>query len=930
MSKIAVAAIAGAAAVVVAGTFAYRQGLIGDPLGPREVALVPEVGPGDPADMTIEAAEISEASEVAPAEGAPTAGGDAGTEIAESPPIVEAPDQPSPPLPSFDIVRVEPSGDALIAGRAEPGALVRVILNGEPIGEARADGSGSFVAMMTLPQTDVPGAMILNAEGPSGALASLQTVIIQPTVPEVAPPPNPDDDGMGGDVEVAAASPLESDEEAETSNARDQAAPTESVAAVDVAEAAGAEGARPTPDGPAPTEGTTAQDIAEAEEGAPEAAPGPAGTEAIVAADGPTDVGAVPTFPEGAAPPDAAAVPAASAPPPSDPTFDTAEVDQNAGPLAPELPAGARPPAPATGVAPETEVASTDLSDGTGEEPMEMVADTPTTPQGDQEPVRPGADAPDGVGTEAAEIAVGALDTTADGPDTELSADTPQDVSEFTDAANAADPQSKDAEEDDAPEVVIAVEETPTFPATDDAPEGDVIASATPIEAPAFPEDGADAAGEDLTVAPSTAGGPIEGETAVVADPDGDPVPAEVPSAGDVADGSSGGGDAFEPGPPADVAPATQPEIVVAEAPDAPAATEAAGAEQAAAPSVQAGPIEGERASASPSEGDVAPLEEPLATDVAEGDASDDGFPESEPPAGQAPDPQPGVAIAEAPRDAPTEITMPRPSTAPATPVLGEGPVVIADLPDGGGIGDAPAGASPAQPEVPMLGSAPDAAGGAPVPEVVGTAGALVPPSADEVPVIASPAAPQAPAAPDAPASPPAAVEAPRVILAEPGRVLVLQDSAPPPPIALDSIAYDEDGAVRLSGRGEEGDVRLYVDNEPVKTVRIDADGSWEAGLPEVDPGVYTLRLDRLGADGEVSDRIETPFKKETRSALAAVRAGPDGPAIVTVQPGFTLWAIAAENYGDGAAFVKIFEANASRVRDPDLIYPGQVFAVPD
>lgn len=49
----------------------------------------------------------------------------------------------------------------------------------------------------------------------------------------------------------------------------------------------------------------------------------------------------------------------------------------------------------------------------------------------------------------------------------------------------------------------------------------------------------------------------------------------------------------------------------------------------------------------------------------------------------------------------------------------------------------------------------------------------------------------------------------------------------------------------------------------------------------------------------------------------------------ITVQPGFTLWGIATENYGDGFQYVRLFEANRSQIRDPDLIYPGQVFTVP-
>ena len=50
----------------------------------------------------------------------------------------------------------------------------------------------------------------------------------------------------------------------------------------------------------------------------------------------------------------------------------------------------------------------------------------------------------------------------------------------------------------------------------------------------------------------------------------------------------------------------------------------------------------------------------------------------------------------------------------------------------------------------------------------------------------------------------------------------------------------------------------------------------------------------------------------------------------VVVQRGNTLWGIARRNYGEGILYVRVFEANRDKIRDPDLIYPGQVFNVPD
>ncbi len=52
-------------------------------------------------------------------------------------------------------------------------------------------------------------------------------------------------------------------------------------------------------------------------------------------------------------------------------------------------------------------------------------------------------------------------------------------------------------------------------------------------------------------------------------------------------------------------------------------------------------------------------------------------------------------------------------------------------------------------------------------------------------------------------------------------------------------------------------------------------------------------------------------------------------PISITVQPGFTLWGIAKETFGDGVLYVQVYEANKDKIRNPDLIYPGQVFSLP-
>ena len=48
-----------------------------------------------------------------------------------------------------------------------------------------------------------------------------------------------------------------------------------------------------------------------------------------------------------------------------------------------------------------------------------------------------------------------------------------------------------------------------------------------------------------------------------------------------------------------------------------------------------------------------------------------------------------------------------------------------------------------------------------------------------------------------------------------------------------------------------------------------------------------------------------------------------------SVERGDSLWRISRQVYGRGIRYTEIFEANQDQIRNPDLIYPGQVFVLP-
>jgi len=192
----------------------------------------------------------------------------------------------------------------------------------------------------------------------------------------------------------------------------------------------------------------------------------------------------------------------------------------------------------------------------------------------------------------------------------------------------------------------------------------------------------------------------------------------------------------------------------------------------------------------------------------------------------------------------------------------------------------------------------------------------------------------------------------PTVFVADTQGVKVIQsaDTVAQEQVVLDAISYDETGGVRLSGRGAAASgINLYLDNALTLSTRSDDQGFWSVDGSQIAAGVYTLRIDQIDDGGKVTSRFETPFKREERRQIVEAvqptvtaeastqsddttsqpQATPEISAI-TVQPGNTLWGISRERYGEGILYVRVFEANRDKIRNPDLIYPGQVFVLPE
>jgi len=156
---------------------------------------------------------------------------------------------------------------------------------------------------------------------------------------------------------------------------------------------------------------------------------------------------------------------------------------------------------------------------------------------------------------------------------------------------------------------------------------------------------------------------------------------------------------------------------------------------------------------------------------------------------------------------------------------------------------------------------------------------------------------------------------------------IVLQAPAPPQSglLILQSVDYDAGGHLVIGGQAPPGEeVRAYLDNRYLGVAKADQAGRWHiTPADEVAPGLHSLRIDEVDANGKVVARVESPFSRAQPVDVAA------GNQVVVVQPGNSLWLIASRTYGSGFRYTVIYQANKGQISDPDLIYPGQIFKLP-
>ena len=143
--------------------------------------------------------------------------------------------------------------------------------------------------------------------------------------------------------------------------------------------------------------------------------------------------------------------------------------------------------------------------------------------------------------------------------------------------------------------------------------------------------------------------------------------------------------------------------------------------------------------------------------------------------------------------------------------------------------------------------------------------------------------------------------------------------------LAPSAIVWRDASRILMSGTSR-GGVRVTVNDAKGQfgEALVLADGAWQvAGSLDMDIAVNQLRFALFDDANQIIARYDLPVKARD------LAKGQDGSPLVVVNKGDMLWRIAYHQLGEGVKYVDIVRRNQQDIADPDLIYPKQIFAVP-
>lgn len=167
-------------------------------------------------------------------------------------------------------------------------------------------------------------------------------------------------------------------------------------------------------------------------------------------------------------------------------------------------------------------------------------------------------------------------------------------------------------------------------------------------------------------------------------------------------------------------------------------------------------------------------------------------------------------------------------------------------------------------------------------------------------------------------------------------------------PIAIEAVEI-EGQSVFVAGKADGGNrVIVHANDTLLGASLISPDGRFLVQSKQpLSVGDYIIRADLLDNANRVLATARVPFRREAGENISAVASDTEGQTTtpsevheaaaplqkvegsVIIRRGDNLWTISKRTYGKGTRYTTIYLANRDQIRNPDLIWPGQVFNMP-
>ena len=148
-----------------------------------------------------------------------------------------------------------------------------------------------------------------------------------------------------------------------------------------------------------------------------------------------------------------------------------------------------------------------------------------------------------------------------------------------------------------------------------------------------------------------------------------------------------------------------------------------------------------------------------------------------------------------------------------------------------------------------------------------------------------------------------------------------------PPEISIGTLSWHSANILEIKGQSVGGAaISGSFGGQKFGDVALAEDGSWSTkiSVPASQTGRAVIQANLLDLDDSIA--LTTQIEID----IAQLDVGLDGSEMVVIRKGDVLWRIAYRTYGRGIRYLDILKRNASRIDNPDLIYPSQIFALPE